>query len=181
MKSISVSIMPLPDVMLVGTHRNYVIGELFTDCGISTNVPEERQIFNLVLPPWQRPEKWDEARKIKFIEGIFLGLGTGYRVQNGMDWDESGQSLPMSGWLIDGQQRVSAIRDFVFGKFCVFEDVFYEKMDRKTQLRRFLRVPFPCVELEYTADENVLVELYNRLAFGGVPHEESEIAKPFFL
>ncbi len=173
--------MPLPDVILVGTQRNYVIGELFTDSGVCSNVPEERLILNLVLPPWQRQEKWDEARKIKFIEGIFLGLGTGYRVQNGMDWDDSGRSLPMSGWLIDGQQRVSAIRDFALGEFCVFGDVFYKNLDKTTLLRRFLRVPFPCIELEYTSDENVLVELYNRLAFGGIPHEEGEIAKPFFL
>ncbi|MEG1680878.1 MAG: DUF262 domain-containing protein, partial [Stenotrophomonas sp.] len=65
----------------------------------------ERNLLAYVLPPWQRDEVWSDHQKRRFIEGIFLGLGTGYYVVHAPDWDECGQR-PMSGWLIDGQQRL---------------------------------------------------------------------------
>lgn len=129
--------------------------------------------MSLVLPPWQRKEVWSEAQKIQFIEGIFLGLGCGYYVTNGLEWLPNGDSAPMSGWLLDGQQRISAIRDFYEDKLTVFEDVTYSSLDEPARMR-FGRTVFPCFELDYTADENVLIELYNRLNFGGTPHTEAE-------
>jgi hypothetical protein len=41
---------------------------------------------------------------------------------------------------------------------------------------RFLRVTFPSIEVRPDAEEAELRELYDRLAFGGVPHEPSERA-----
>ncbi|MDP3310598.1 MAG: DUF262 domain-containing protein, partial [Polaromonas sp.] len=48
----------------------------------------ERRMLGLVLPPWQRPGVWTTHQKIRFIEGIFHGFGTGYYVTNGLDWQK---------------------------------------------------------------------------------------------
>lgn len=169
--------MPLPKPLLVGVWREYQLEMLFEGATADPTLPEERRLLKLVLPPWQRPEVWSENQKVRFIESVFLGLGCGYYVTNGMEWDEQGRNLPMAGWLIDGQQRITAIRDFVAGELTVFGDVTYPTMTRLEKLR-FQREKFQRFELEYVDDETLLRELYDRLNFGGTPHTEDQRALP---
>jgi hypothetical protein len=75
----------------------------------------------------------------------------------------------MSAWLLDGQQRISALRDFLAGDLVIFDDVSFPALPAADQLR-FKRRPFQCFELDYTNDENALMELYDRLNFSGTPH-----------
>lgn len=159
--------MPIPAPLLDGTRRDYTIGHLInsTPEGDST----QRFIFGLPVPVWQRDEVWTQEQKVRFVEGIFLGLGTGFYVINGRDWDGN-DPLPCSGWLLDGQQRIGALRDFIQRGMVIFGDVTFESMELK-QSRKFLNMPFPCYELEYTGDEGLLKELYDRLNYGGTIHE----------
>ncbi|WP_432263394.1 DUF262 domain-containing protein [Cupriavidus sp. TMH.W2] len=168
------AVIPLPQPLLSGTHRSFDIDYLQSGTAVDTTRLDERRILNLVLPPWQRDEVWTDEQKRRFVEGVFLGLGTGFYVINGCDWGRDGKSLPMSGWLIDGQQRMSAIRDFLNDSLSIFNGVRFSMLDRPTALRRFLRVQFPCIELAYTDDEEKLKELYDRLNFGGTPHTAEE-------
>ncbi len=169
--------MPIPKPLLNGTLHDYGIGNLI-DMPAPMQPPSfERRLMNLTLPPWQRPETWSVDQKRRFVEGIFLGLGTGTYVVHQHDWDEDGQPKPMSGWLIDGQQRISALRDFLSGEMVIFGDVRFTDMSIPDQLR-FKRRPFPCHELDYTDDEDRLMELYDRLNFGGTPHTEAQRALP---
>lgn len=168
--------MPLPEPLLRGHRRDFQISQLVEASPIDATMPGERLLMNLVLPPWQRPEVWTDEQKVRFIEGIFLGLGAGYYVLNSPDWGKGGKPLPMAGWLLDGQQRITAIRDFLADRFPVFGDVFYSSLDPVVARRRFLREPFPRIELDYTGDEAVLRELYNRLNFGGTPHTPDQRA-----
>jgi len=162
--------MPIPDPLLKGTTRAYAIGRLFEMTAMEPTTDGERRMLGLVLPPWQRPGVWTTHQKIRFIEGIFHGFGTGYYVTNGLDWQKDGSRKPMSGWLLDGQQRISAIRDFVHGKLTIFDDVTYGSLS-EPECRRFFRKNFDCFELEYSADEDRLKDLYDRMNFGGTPHE----------
>lgn len=59
---------------------------------------------------------WTQAQKRRFVEGIFLGLGSGYYVTNGLEWADDGATAPMAGWLLDGQQRMNALRVRVVGR-----------------------------------------------------------------
>lgn len=167
--------MPIPNILLKGTKRDFMIDALLRTTPIDKTAPAERCLLGLVIPPWQRAEVWSQKQKIAFIESIFLGFGTGYYVVNGADFDKEALPMPMSGWLLDGQQRLTAIRDFVEDKFAVFDDVIYGKMDKIVARRRFLHQPFPCFELEFTQDEQALKELYRRLNFGGLPHTEADL------
>lgn len=172
--------MQIPQRLLNGVRRDYMIGSLFegVDLGCAQEQTGERQLLKFTLPVWQRPAVWDEAKKRAFVEGIFLGFGTGQYVINGSDWHEQEgktQLMPFSGWLIDGQQRISALRDFVQGGMKLSQGLTYAAMSRPDQLR-FLREPFPCFEMYYTADEQLLKTLYNRLNFGGVAHHADQVA-----
>ena len=169
--------MPLPKPLLTGTMHDYGIGALVDMPAPVPAVPSERRLMNLTLPPWQRPEVWSADQKRRFVEGIWLGLGTGYYVVHGSDWDEAGSPKPMSGWLLDGQQRISALRDFLSGEMVIFGDVRFTEMSVPDQLR-FKRRPFPCHELDYTDNEDTLKELYDRLNFGGTPHIEAQRVLP---
>lgn len=168
----------IPERILSGSMRNYPICMLFENRPTTPTVPAERQLLSLVLPPWQRKEVWTPTQKIRFIEGIFLGLGTGIYVTNGVDYAADGKPLPCSGWLLDGQQRICALRDFVNDQLRIFDDVRYSDLDRATRLIRFMNVVFPCHELAYTDDERQLMDVYDRLNFGGSPHELSQRPDP---
>lgn len=171
------SVVPvLPDRLLDGVQRAYTIDVLSSQSKPDLNHPDERRLMCWVLPPWQRQEKWSTFQKVRFVEGIFLGLGTGFYVVHGSDYRPDGTAKPMSGWLIDGQQRIAAIRDFLNGDLAIFNGVRWADLDKGTQRRRFLHVGFPAIEIAYTADERRLMELSNRLNFGGTPHEPSEMA-----
>lgn len=167
--------MPIPAPLLNCTRCEYTLGRLVEMTPVNETMPGERRLLGLVLPAWQRPEVWTVEQKRRFVEGVFLGLGCGYYVTNGLDFLADGTSAPMSGWLLDGQQRISALRDFLSGELTVFEDVTYASLP-KPKAMRFLRTPFPCFELEYTDDEAALKDLYNRLNFGGTPHTEAQRA-----
>ena len=164
----------LPPLLLRGSRRDFQLSHLLEATSIESTSEGERRLLNLVLPPWQRPEVWTSAQKARFIESVFLGLGCGYYVVNGQDWDRTGEALPMSGWLLDGQQRLTAIRDFIAGDVRIFGGIRWDDLDRLDKLRRFLRQPFPCFELDYTSDEDALKLLYERLNFGGTPHTGSD-------
>lgn len=81
----------------------------------------------------------------------------------------------MSDWLIDGQQRMTAVRDFVTDQLPIFDGVRYSQLDEITRRKRFEMVVFPSIELPYTHDEQLLRTLYERLNFGGMPHTEDDL------
>lgn len=168
----------LPAPILRGGEHCYTIDTILLTTPATHLQDGQRPLFGLVLPSWQRPEVWDAARKRKFIEGIFLGLGTGYYVCTSFDWGDGGARRKNAGLLLDGQQRLTALRDFVSGEISIFDGIKYEHLSIADRRKHFHGVVFPSIEMECTTDERVLREIYDRLAFGGVPHKESERALP---
>lgn len=166
----------IPQVLLHGRRRDYDIDYLLSSASHATPTSDaERQLLCWVVPPWQRAEVWSVHQKRRFIEGIFLGLGTGYYVVNQPDWDADG-ARPMSGWLIDGQQRLTAIRDFVAGDLAIFERWKFADLSRGERIKRFSHVVFPCFEIDYQENESQLRELYDRLNYGGTAHTSADRA-----
>lgn len=164
----------LPSKLLDGATREFAL-EMLCQPPHGTLAPGERRLMNLVLPPWQRPEVWDAARKRAFIEGLFLGLGAGFYVVHGSDWGSDGDRSPMSGWLLDGQQRITAIRDFLADDLAIFDGTRWSDLSALDQRRRFLYLNFPCVEIAYQADEQKLKQIYTRMNFGGVAHTQEDL------
>lgn len=128
--------------------------------------PGERQLGWFILPPFQRPPVWTQAQQIRFIESIWGGLPLGAYVYNRGVW-----MSPYDGWLLDGQQRITAILDYIADKFPVHGYVWSELS--VVDHRMFKAIPMSCMET-HLEDPAQLAEIYDRLAYGGTPHEPKE-------
>jgi len=129
-----------------------------------------RSAMGLPLPDWQRPFEWTPSQEVKFIESLYLDLYYGVYVKNSADYElHSGREKKFSDALLDGQQRITTIENYLSDKFKVFNVYWSELM--KSEQRRFLKTPFPCCEVSIW-DERALKDLSDRLAFGGTAHRE---------
>ena len=122
-------------------------------------------LMRFVLPPFQRGEVWTTEQKSKFIESLWMHLPISVYAYN-----QSPSMGHTDQWLIDGQQRWAAIRDFIANKFTVFDGLIYSDMT-EVEDRKFRNTGFPCI-LIHSDDEAELEEMYNRLAYGGTPHKK---------
>ena len=164
----------LPAPILDSQVRAYDIEHLTREpAGADEIEPGERRLMSWILPPFQRGEVWSDDQKSRFIESIFLGLNATSYVAVPFDWEQVGDKArraPRAGWLLDGQQRISSIRDFLADEIEVFSGVRWSDLDAR-QKRFFMRQPFPCCMVDRALDEDALREIYERLAYGGTPHE----------
>ena len=87
--------------------------------------------------------------------------------------DVNGIMRPMSDILIDGQQRVSALRSFVMNEFQV-NGLYWKELNR-TEQRTFLERELGKKEVN-CFDEEKLKVVYDHLNFSGTKHKESERA-----
>jgi uncharacterized protein with ParB-like and HNH nuclease domain len=125
----------------------------------------ERQLGWFVLPPFQRPPVWTRAQQIRFLESVWMGLPIGVFVYNRTEDMHS----PYDGWLLDGQQRVTSVYSYMNDEFPVFGSLFSELT--VVDIRKWkMSVSFPAMETNIS-DEAELREVYDRLAYGGTPHE----------
>lgn len=129
-----------------------------------------RTVMGFNLPPWQRPDVWTPQQKLSFIESAWLGIPIGTYTYN--DW-EAGS--PVDNLLIDGQQRLRAIQEYLAGAFSVFGAYFADLSTRDQ--RRFEGTKFACYRCE-TEDEAYLRTYYDLTNFGGTPHEPHQRAVP---
>jgi hypothetical protein len=114
-----------------------------------------------ILPPFQRGAVWTLEQDTAFIESVWMGLPIGNYCHN------RAPGSPFDGWLLDGQQRWTALRRYVNGVFPVHGRHFSEL---HTQDRNyFMFQPFTCLETSIT-DEDLLREVFERLAYGGTPN-----------
>lgn len=128
-----------------------------------------RTIMGFKVPKWQRPLVWTMRQKISLIESIWSGLNIGTYSYNVTPTPEH----PLDLVLIDGQQRLFAIQEYIEDKFKVHGYLYSEitVFDR----RRFGMSHFSCYET-HTEDEQYLKDYYNLTNFGGTAHKEEERA-----
>lgn len=125
----------------------------------------ERKLGWLVLPPFQRPAVWTLEQNTRLIESIWQGLPIGTWCYNRTE----NMLSPRDAWLLDGQQRLGAIRLYVAGAFPVMGFFYSELTD--IDRRMFEMTPFACLETNID-DATRLEEVYDRLAYGGTAHEK---------
>lgn len=127
----------------------------------------ERQLGKFVLPNFQRPAVWTREQQIRFIESCWMGLPIGSYVYNQTNYDS-----PLDSWLIDGQQRVTSVYAYMADDFPVYGHLFSELTDIDHRMWS-MSVSFPCL-ITRLDDEAELREVYDRLAYGGTPHEPKD-------
>lgn len=135
---------------------------------------ETRYICGYPIPLFQREAVWGESSKVAFIESVYMGLPIGTLTIHDIDWERD-EPIPlrMSGWLIDGQQRLRAIEEYIHSKFKVF-DLYYLELTNREQ-KQFKQTPLNHYRVAIW-DESKIKDLYNRMNFGGVAHTSNEKA-----
>jgi hypothetical protein len=137
----------------------------------------ERTVLGIGLPWWQRKITWTDEQCTRFISSIWRGLNIGSWMINIVDF---GPSNPLDGIVIDGQQRLTALQRYFDneipfaandGQLLLWGEL------TTTERRRFLRSPFPHIEVRLT-DEQRLIDLYNLLNFSGSPHTAADRPDP---
>jgi hypothetical protein len=141
--------------------------------GVSLTVEAERYACGFPLPNFQRDHVWTLDQEVAFIESAWLGLPLGTYTLHQMDWGADGMPRPFSGWIIDGQQRLTSIQRYWEDAFPVF-GLRWSELTRLEQ-RRFMSIKFAHYEADIS-DEAEVRDLYNRLALGGTPHHAHQRA-----
>lgn len=151
--------------------------------------PKERYIVN---QDYQRGFVWDEKRKRNLICSLTMGLPIGVLVINDRTWNDDNFNgtqghIPFGYAVIDGKQRLSAIREFYNDEFSVpadwfeedrleegfdKEEVFFSELSDSGQLWFGNRpIPVSMARLETIEQERRIFDLIN---FGGVAQSESD-------
>jgi hypothetical protein len=141
--------------------------------GETVHAQSDRVVCGFPLPAFQRPRKWSRDQESKLIESIWLGLPIGSFTHQKMDWRKGGEPMPFSGFLLDGQQRLTAIQNYWEDQFPVFGFYFSELTPEEKG--RFLNTKFSHHEVDLQTEDQ-LKELYDVMAYSGTAHEDHERA-----
>lgn len=157
----------MPKRWFYGETMHWMIGGVTSDYSGFTRALNrgERMLGAFILPTFQRPLVWTVAQKIKLIESLYMGLPIGAVVYN-----QTPGPGPCDRWLLDGQQRVSAIVEFVTGVLPV-NGWRYPDLPLIEQ-RHFQRLGVAVIETRIE-DPDQCRDIYDRLAYGGTAHERS--------
>ena len=154
----------MPREIINGSMNNLSIGHY-----IVHGKAEPSGIFFLRLPPFQRPAMWSEAQQIKFIESMWLGLDLGRVVYTQANSQE--QFAEFDGLLIDGQQRLTALKAYTENAFPVF-GLLYENLhevDRR-MMHMGRNLPATIITDRDSLNWEKLEDLYIRMNYGGTAH-----------
>lgn len=145
-------------------------GELLS---IGTEYEDEK----LVIPDYQRDLVWTLDQKINLIKSIFAGADIGTIYFARQRYDENSHKLDITTFnVIDGQQRLNAINEYVNDGFKVNDLKFSElpQEDKRAFLlwnkcARYVVLFEPSREME--------LDIYFNLNFGGTRHSEKDLEK----
>lgn len=139
-------------------------------------------VCGMPLAEWQRPVVWDTEKQQKFIDSIWRGVDLGSYMVNAW-WhvvDNKGSTAPLSDIVLDGQQRLTSIENYVSNKFaCQAADgnMLYYKDLPKVDITRFKSTRFARASV-HSDNEMLLREAYDLRNFTGVAHTDDQRALP---
>ncbi len=114
----------------------------------------------LILSPYfQRKLVWRLAHKIDFIKTILLSYPFPeiFIARGSIDVDK----MTSTSCIVDGQQRMNSIREFIEGKFEVDEQSYSDLS--KTEKERFLKYEIAIIDLDLSVDDPQIIEIFKRL------------------
>lgn len=164
----------MPDRVNLGEHvQSVMLSPMHQrDNWIKNGMPNPhnlRVVMGYYLPEWQRGLVWTDAQKIALIESAWRGLSIGTYTYNRVTMGHKFDDL-----LIDGQQRMNAIQDYLDDKFKVFGFLWSDVTETDRRVWG-MSIHFNSY-ITATTDEQYLRDYYNMMNFGGVAHKESERA-----
>lgn len=168
------NVIRMPKSELGATSSGMMMCEVFpSDDYTKAMYPWAKELIGrFPLPDFQRPLCWTQSQSISFIESAYLGFDLGSYMINNYEM-KGGQCSNYSDVLIDGQQRINAVVEYINNEFRVF-GAYWRELERADRTRfkhtTFTRKTVTCFDGEQ------LREAYNRLNFAGVRHTEDQRA-----
>lgn len=145
--------------------------------GVLLSIGTEYDDERLIIPDYQRDLVWTLEQKQNLIKSIFAGadIGTVYFARQ--RYDENSKKLEVTTFnVIDGQQRLNAINEYVNDGFKVNNLKFSElpQVDKRAFLinnkcARYVMLFEPSREME--------LDIYYNLNFGGTRHTEKDLER----
>lgn len=118
-------------------------------------------------PDYQREHVWSLAQQIAYVEYQLRGGEVGRSIIfNSPDWN---RGYARATELVDGKQRLEAVRAFLRNDFAVFGHTFSAYTDRLSQGLTFR---FRVCTLDTRAE---VLQLYLNINAGGTPHTVEEL------
>lgn len=126
-------------------------------------------------PDFQRLHVWTEAQQIAWLEYIMRGGKSGRVIYlNNPDWNKVGRGKGYNDFvLVDGKQRLEAIRRFMANEIKVYGNYRRDYQDKPCMLRQS-RILINVNDLPTKA---AVLTWYCEMNAGGTPHTAEEIDK----
>ena len=123
-------------------------------------------------PDYQRGHVWGEAQQVAYLEYVLKGGEVGRNiVTNCPGWKSAGAGLGGPYELVDGLQRITAVRCFMRDEVRVFGRL---RSEIQGSLRLSTTFRWRVLDLPTRAD---VLKLYLAINAGGTPHTREEIAR----
>lgn len=144
---------------------------------VYTTFKEEHPNANW-FPEFQRGSVWTQEQKEQLIISMLHGLPIGSFYVNEWWFDEEEKRAKMDHVLFDGQQRFTAILEFLTGQFPItYEDKQYFVTDLSfSEWLSLKRYPISVVH-SYIEDWNALIDYYVLINKGGTQHTSEEFQR----
>lgn len=165
--------------LFINIFEKYGIDKLenSASAGVLLSVGTEYEDEKLVIPDYQRDLVWTLEQKENLIKSIFAGADIGTIYFARQRYDENSKKLEVTTFnVIDGQQRLNAISEYVNDGFKVNNLKFSElpQVDKRAFLvnnkcARYVMLFEPSREME--------LDIYYNLNFGGTRHTEKDLEK----
>lgn len=128
-------------------------------------------------PPFQRPHVWTREQQIAFVENVYRGVAPPQTlIWNHPYWDIDPPrcDLPNEMQLVDGKQRLTAVRAFMRGDFPVFGSETAKSLAGTTYDPKRVGYRFQ-IAVFTLASQRELYALYLTLNEGGTVHSKTEL------
>ena len=130
----------------------------------------EQTYEEIVNPAFKRNHVWGQKQQIGYVEHILKGGRSGKDIYfNCPSWQTSHEASKDM-FCIDGLQRITAVVDFLHNKFSVFNNIYYDDLDRIPNLICCFNLHI----LDFKTEEDILT-WYLDMNSAGTPHTEEEL------
>lgn len=122
-------------------------------------------------PDFQRGHVWTEEQQVRYVEFVLRGGRSGRTIYfNKSGWQRGGPGRGEPMVLVDGKQRLQAVRRFMRSEIRAFGSLLSEFNDRPDMIRHGFE--FVVNDLQTRAE---VLQWYIDLNAGGVVHSDDEI------
>lgn len=142
----------------------------------------EKQVIKL-NPDYQRNHRWDDSFSSKLIESLILNIPIPLiYISQDVDVDEEIDDDVSRYSVIDGQQRLTAIYNFLKNKYPLTELEVLQELNGSYYknlppflIRRLEERTIRCLRIDSTVDSQVKYDIFERLNSGSVKLEAQEL------